>query len=132
VPQNIVLNWNRLYVREGETLYWHSHIVRSHFDEGIPDPGGVVEVVLEATNIDAAGLAQLIPRYWEGKTMSIEYRLSKIPPGGGAAYHANYIGRFVKATDNGIILEVETPQTLGIDCETYEFPYSKIMEIRLL
>jgi len=38
----------------------------------------------------------------------------------------------VEATDRGIALEVETPQTLGIDRETYEFPYDRIMHIRLL
>src|SRR5829696_2933583 len=75
VPQNIVLAWtNSLYVCEGETLYWHSHIMRSHFDDGIPDPGGVVDVVLEPTKADEVGPAQLVPRYWQGKMMAINYR----------------------------------------------------------
>src|SRR5215208_517765 len=53
VPQNLVLTWtNRLYVCEGETLYWSSHIARSHHNDGIRDPGGIVEVVLEPANVD--------------------------------------------------------------------------------
>ena len=133
VPQNLVLTaTTMLYVREGETLYWFSHIMRSHYNDGIPDPGGIVEVVLEPTNVDEAGPAQLVPRYWQGKTMAINYRLSEIPRGGGAVYHTDYVGRFVEATDSGIALEVNTPQTLGIDRETYEFRYERIMFVRLL
>jgi hypothetical protein len=64
--------------------------------------------------------------------MAINYRLSEVPRGGGAVYHADHVGRFVEATENGIALEVETPQTLGIDRETYEFRYGNIMHIRLL
>ncbi len=47
-------------------------------------------------------------------------------------YVASHVGRFVEATDGGIALEVETPQTLGINRETYGFPYDRIMHIRLL
>ena len=47
-------------------------------------------------------------------------------------YHSSYVGRVVDATESGIALEVETPQTLGIDRETYEFPYDRIMHVRLL
>jgi hypothetical protein len=44
VPQNVELVWtNRLRVREGETLYWSSHVLRSHQAGGIPDPGGTVQ-----------------------------------------------------------------------------------------
>jgi hypothetical protein len=78
VPQNLVITaTTRLYVRAGETLYWCSHIMRSHYNDGIPDPGGIVEVVLEPTNVDEAGPAQLVPRYWQGKTMAINYDLAR-------------------------------------------------------
>jgi hypothetical protein len=121
-----------LYVREGETLYWHSHIVRSHFDDGIPDPGGIIEVVLEPTDVDEAGPAQLVPRYWQGRTMAVNYMHSKVPSGGGAVHHSDFVGRFVEATDSGITLEVDTPQMLGIDRETYLLRYDRIMYVRLL
>ena len=133
VPQNAELVWtNRLRVREGETLYWSSHVVRSHFAEGIPDPGGTVEVLLEQAHADEPCTARLVPEYWRGRTMGINHRLSEVPPGGGTVYVADHVGRFVEATDGGIALEVETPQTLGIDRETYEFRYDEIMHIRLL
>ncbi|QIN84650.1 hypothetical protein GBA63_19835 [Rubrobacter tropicus] len=133
VPQNAELVWtNRLRVREGETLYWNSHIVRSHFADGIPDPGGTVEVLLEPANLDDANPPRLVPQYWQGKTLGIEYRLSEVPRGGGTAYHSDYVGRVVEATDRGIALEVETPQTIGVDRETYEFRYERIMHVRLL
>lgn len=131
--QNAELVWtSRLRLREGETLYWSSHIVRSHFADGIPDPGGTVEVLLEPANLDDASPSQLVPQYWLDKTLGIEYRLSEIPRGGGTAYYSDYVGRVVDTTDRGIALEVETPQTLGIDCETYEIPYERIMHVRLL
>ena len=77
VAQNAELVWtNRLRLREGETLYWSSHIVRSHFEDGIPDPGGAVEVLLEPAELDEAGPSQLVPQYWLGKALGIEYRLS--------------------------------------------------------
>lgn len=41
-------------------------------------------------------------------------------------------GRFVEAADGGMALEVETPETLGIDRRTYEIPYDRIMHVRLL
>lgn len=133
VAQNAELVWtNRLRVPEDETLYWSSHIVRSHYPDGIPDPGGTVDVLLEPANLDEPSPSQLVPQYWMGKTLGINYRLSEIPTGGGAVYHSNYIGRLVEATDRGIALEVETPQTLGIDKEIYEFPYDRLMHIRLL
>ncbi len=133
VAQNAQLVWtNRLRVQEGETLYWNSHIVRSHFADGIPDPGGTVEVLLEPTNLADASPPRLVPQYWLGRTLGIEYRLSEIPRGGGTAYHSDYVGRVVEATDRGIALEVETPQALGVERETYEFPYERIMHIRLL
>ena len=47
-------------------------------------------------------------------------------------YHSDYVGRLVEATDHGIALEVETPQTRGIDREVYKFPYDRLMHIRLL
>ncbi len=102
VAQNAELVWtNRLRVREGETLYWSSHIVRSHYADGIPDPGGAVEVLLEPVNLDDASASQLIPKYWLDKTLGINYRLSEIPRGGGAVYHSDYVGRLVEATDGG-------------------------------
>lgn len=133
VAQNAELVWtNRLRIREGETLYWSSHIVRSHYADGIPDPGGTVEVLLEAANLDEPSPSQLVPQYWLGKALGVNYRLSEIPPGGGTVYHSDYVGRLVEATDRGIALEVETPQTLGVDREVYEFPYDRLMHIRLL
>lgn len=133
VAQNAELVWtNRLRIREGETLYWSSHIVRSHYADGIPDPGGTVEVLFEPTNLDDSSPSRLVPQYWLGKTTGINYRLSEVPQGGGTAYHSDYVGRVVEATDRGIALDVETPQTLGRDRETYEFPYKQIMHVRLL
>jgi hypothetical protein len=124
VPQNAELVWtNRLRIREGETLYWSSHIVRSRFADGIPDPGGTVEILLEPAKTEESSPAGLVPEHWRGKTLAIEHRIDKVPPGGGTAYVSNDIGRFVGATDGGIAVEVETPQTLGIDRETYEIPY---------
>lgn len=81
VPQNAELVWtNRLRVREGETLYWSSYIVPSHFADGIPDPGGTVEVLLEQARADEPSSARLVPEYWRGRTMGINHRLSKVPP----------------------------------------------------
>jgi hypothetical protein len=59
-------------------------------------------------------------------------RDKEVPRGGGTAYHSDYVGRVVEATDRGIALEVETPQTIGVDRETYELPYERIMHVRLL
>lgn len=133
VPQNVELVWtNRLHIREGETLYWSSHILPSHHAGGIPDPGGTVEVLLEQAHADEPSPTWLIPEYWRGRTIGINHRLSEVPPGGGTVYVADYVGRFVEVTDGGIALEVETPQTLGINRETYEFRYDRIMHIRLL
>jgi hypothetical protein len=106
--------------------------VRSHFADGIPDPGGTVEVLLEPANLDEASPSRLVPQHWLNKTLGINYMLSEIPRGGGTAYHSDYVGRVVEATDRGIALEVETPQTLGIDREIYEFPYERMMHVRLL
>jgi len=133
VPQNAELVWtNRLRIREGETLYWSSHIQRSHQAGGILDPGGTVEVLLEHAHVDEPSPARLVPAYWRGRTLGINHRLSKVPPGGGTVYVTDHVGRFVEATDGGIALEVETPQTLGIDRETYTIPYDRIMHIRLV
>lgn len=133
VAQNAELVWaNRLRVREGETLYWSSHIVSSHYTDGIPDPGGTVEVVLEPSRLDESSPARLVPEYWRDKKLGISYRLSEVPSGGGTVYMAAHVGRFVEAADGGIALEVETPQTLGVHRETYEISYDRITHIRLL
>lgn len=133
VPQNAELVWTyRLRIREGETLYWSSRILRSHFADGIPDPGGTVEVLLEPAKADDSSPASLVPAYWQGRMLGINHMLSKVPPGGGTVYEAYHVGRFVEATDGGIALEVETPQTLGINRETYGIAYDRIMHIRLL
>jgi hypothetical protein len=133
VPQNAELFWSdRLRVRAGKTLHWRSQILRGHFADGIPDPGGTVEVLLEPAKTEEPSANKLAPEYWRGRTLAIEYRVNEVPPGGGTAYVGDEVGRFVEAADSGIRLEVETPQTLGIDRETYEIPYDQIMHIRLL
>ncbi len=133
VPQNAELVWtNRLRIREGETLYWSSRILRGHQAGSIPDPGGTIQVLLERAYLGEPSPARLVPAYWRGRTLGINHRLSEVPPGGGSVYVAYHVGRFVEATDGGIALEVETPQTLGINRETYGFPYDRIMHIRLL
>jgi hypothetical protein len=133
VGQNAELVWtNRLYVRKGETLYWSSHIVRPTFDDGIPDPGGIVEILLEPANVDESSPAELVPDFWQGKILGIEYRLSEVPHSSGTVYHSDHVGRLVEATESGIALEAETPHILGKERETYEFAYERIMHIRLL
>jgi hypothetical protein len=133
VPQNAELVWtNRLRIREGETLYWSSRILRGHQAGGIPDPGGTIQVLLERAHLDEPSPTRLVPVYWRGRMLGINHRLSKVHPGRGTAYEAYDVGRFVEATDGGITLEVETSQTLGINRETYRILYDRIMHIRLL
>lgn len=133
VPQNAELSWSyRLRVKEGEALYWTSRVLRGQRAGGIRDPGGTVEVILEPLTADGSSATKLVPDYWRDRKLAIEQMISKAPPGGGVAYMSHDTGRFVEAADGGIALEVETPETLGIDRRTYEIPYDRIMHVRLL
>lgn len=54
---------NRLRIREGETLYWSSHVLRGHQAGGIPDPGGTIQVLLERAHLGEPSPARLVPAY---------------------------------------------------------------------
>jgi hypothetical protein len=137
VGQNLPLWWtNRLAVREGESLYWTSRVLRDR--PGVPDPGGTVEVVLEprsAPGIPWSGWdwREYVPDYWINRYMWVTYRDRPQPEirSGVVTYGCTYSGLCVEATDRGILVDAETPEALGKDIHQTLFRYEQIDHIKL-
>jgi hypothetical protein len=132
--QNVPLTWlNRLNVREGETLYWSSQLVPDRL--GLADPGGTVEVVFEPTSFRVGEGDYYVPEYWQGKTLALVYLHTdpaNLPHRGGTLHSCQHVGDFVRATERGILLEIQTPWELGRDAYRPEFLHRQIESVRLL
>ncbi len=98
-----------LRVREGDTLYWYSHVLSDR--PGVPDPGGTVEAVFEPRTVSDVPYAQcsdfreFVPDYWRGRSLYVlflEREVPSLPPGGGGIETRDYTGTFKEATAEGI------------------------------
>jgi hypothetical protein len=134
VAQNVPLTWlNRLNVREGETLYWSSQLVPDRL--GVADPGGTVEVMFEPRNIGTGGDDYYVPEYWQGKTLALVYLHTdpaNLPHRGGTLHSCQHVGEFVRATERGILLDIQTPWEFGRNTYRPEFLHRQIESVRLL
>lgn len=135
VAQNLPLMFeNLLRVREGNTLYWRSHILE---DRGfIPDPGGTLEIVFEpraATEATVKGIywPGEVPYYWIGKTAWIGYcRKPKGEPNTRYLWH--HRGIVLAATETGILMDADIPPQLGIERHRAKYPYQTITNVWLV
>jgi len=133
--QNLPLVFtNRLHVREGDVLYWRSHVLEGY--EGTPDPGGTVEVVFEPRTVTAAGPAErdwreYVPNYWIGRTVWVEFfRRPRGEP--NTMYTWNHRGEVVGASEQGLLIDVDVPPQLGTARQKAAYPYREIMDVWLV
>ena len=126
------------YLRKGDEVHWYSSGLGLEERDGIADPGGTVEILLEERTVEGElsreRWRECVPDYWVGKGMWIEYLekpLSSLPPGGGGLYSWEYFGILEEVTDNGFAINVPLGR-LGVSSETYEFEHDRLGSFRLL